>query len=83
MSEFNRECYWSDKFNALPRETRFIAIAVMRAERARDLRRLRDELRHDHASQLARIDDLIGRIERDLATEFSVQSLQDASPLKE
>jgi hypothetical protein len=66
MTNYERERYWSEQFNALQRETRDIVLAVMRAERARDLRRIRDELTRHHNAQLSHIDDLIGRIERDL-----------------
>lgn len=74
MTEYERECYWSDRFNELPMETRNIVLAVMRAERARDLRRLKDDLRRTHEQNMERLDDLIGRIERDLQVTHPLPS---------
>lgn len=72
-----RAAYWSDLFNALPRRTRDIAIAVEIGHRINDLRGTRADLVRAHNAQLRDIDQLIKRLESRLFVDFMPPSSEE------
>lgn len=75
-----RTAYWSDLFNALPRQTRDIAIAVEINHRILDLRTTRARLVSEHNAHVKELDDLIGRLETRLFVDFPLPSSDRSEP---
>lgn len=55
---------WSKRFNALPKEVRFIACAVGHQQRIRDLERDKKRIKANCASECVELDELIKRIQK-------------------